>query len=305
MSNSLPPAEKYIIDPIMPARSFHLLTGPSGANKTTWMIQMMEQMRQGRKILDHTVYPRPFVYMCADRPESHLQMTLERMQSKLDFPIYDIGKHRAHRRDLKLHLKTLRRLHPVDSELVIIDGIHGLIPGGKMSDFDTVATLIGDLYKMAEDNNQTFWGIGYSPKVKSKEEYLNPRQRCMGSSAFSTCSDFMVDLQPTNLENAADGGRTLIAMGRNSPTIVVNYKLNALGRLVEVVDLAHGENVMLMEEFLKSLKPGEPHRRAEFIVYGDKQGISTRWVDSWLDAMVKDGRLVKSRYGMYEVPWKA
>src|SRR4051794_13985196 len=57
---------EHVIDGLMPVREVHLLGGPSGAGKTTWLMDFLEKWQKEEDIFGHKSHPAAFVYIAGD-----------------------------------------------------------------------------------------------------------------------------------------------------------------------------------------------------------------------------------------------
>src|SRR4051812_25576556 len=80
---------EYLVDKLLPKYQLHLIGGPSGAGKTTWLFQQIEEWRNGRDVLGHKSNPEPFVYVACDRSIDNLEQTRLRTGTA-PFPILSL-----------------------------------------------------------------------------------------------------------------------------------------------------------------------------------------------------------------------
>ena len=81
----------WLIERVWPEGTVHLLAGPSGVGKTTWMLPAIKDWSEGKPVLGFKSYPKPFVYIMCDRNDTDLQRTLDRLKlTNWEIPAYSI-----------------------------------------------------------------------------------------------------------------------------------------------------------------------------------------------------------------------
>src|SRR5882672_2794238 len=70
----------HLVDRILPKYAVHLVGGPSGSNKTTWLLQtLVQEWSKGKLVLGNASHPVPWLYISADRPSDSVWETMERI----------------------------------------------------------------------------------------------------------------------------------------------------------------------------------------------------------------------------------
>src|SRR5574337_1032951 len=70
---------RYLIDSILPVQQVHLVAGPTGAGKTTWLLQTLLDWHRGKPVLGFCSHPCRWAYIAADRTAQDALMTVMRM----------------------------------------------------------------------------------------------------------------------------------------------------------------------------------------------------------------------------------
>jgi hypothetical protein len=229
---------EYLIDEILPRHEVHLLGGPSGGNKTTFLHQQLkENWRPGGQILGYAVHPVPFIYISADRSKAGTARTLKRIgvdPEHLD--LFSLtNKQTKTYRNYQLLLKFLHDNKP-DAKMLFIDGFSGMVPARKDRNtdggFSHISNFLVDLQGELEEADNTLMGLVHSPKMKEESRYTNPRERVMGSAAWAAHVETILMIEPTSFDRASVGKRTIILCPRNAAEQYFDYVLNASGLLV-------------------------------------------------------------------------
>jgi hypothetical protein len=61
-----------------------LVAGPSGAGKTTWLLQFILALRRGEQFFGRKTNPRPYAFLLFDRSENGLKRTCRRTRINID-----------------------------------------------------------------------------------------------------------------------------------------------------------------------------------------------------------------------------
>jgi AAA domain len=298
---------EWLIQDILPQREIHFVAGPSGAGKTTWLFQMLGDWSRGLPVFGKTSYPVPVAYISCDRSLDTTQRTIERATRGigLDLPIFC-----ANHMKLKLHGgKSVENLHRIvrtkceqeglpPRRLLIYDGFASLCPDGKISDYNTVSTWLGDLADYCRDMDLTIIGLVHSTKTKKGEEFANPRQKILGSVAFAGFSETVFCVEPKSPEDPNDSRRYLYVLPRNSKEQRFLMAFDDAGRLVERSEGGSGEEGMdfVLESFLT---PGREFGTREFVAWAIRKNVPERTAERYLVRAVDRGEVRKLSQGKY------
>jgi len=306
MSSSIPvpktisvmKSPEFLIQDILPSQEVHLLGGPSGAGKTTWLFQMLhDQWKLGGTILGKAVFPVPYVYISADRSNKGVKRTMFRaginneavaFMSLMNFP--DV-------RTVPQAIDKVLLVKP-EAKLFFIDGCMGLIPPRRdnSSDggFKHISMFLADLCRLCQSKDITMVLIVHSPKQKEDSRYTNPRERVMGSAAWAAFTEtviLMEPMQPISKETAHC--RTLICLPRNAAASFTDWEFNSRGRLVERSDEVEDT---IIGAWLDSLPYPGSFTTDQFFAVMEKS-MSRATIYRWLERLVKDKDLVHDKKG--------
>lgn len=291
---------EFLIENILPSNEVHLLGGPSGAGKTTWLFQALsEQWKAGGEILGQRVHPVDYLYVSADRSERGVRRTMMRAGANPDrIPHLSLTAHPSVVDISKL--ASVAREHNPSVKLIILDGVMRLVPPRKDSSTDGgfahVSKFLTGLCKLCSDQDLTFILIVHSPKQKEDSRYTNPRERVMGSAAWAAFSETILLIEPfLPVSKDTANARTLICLPRNAPAMFEDLEFNGIGRLV-----ARSEDLdeVLVEQFLKSIADGAEFSTSQFETALEKRmARSTIYV--WLKRLEASGRTTKTGRGIY------
>lgn len=289
---------EFLIDNILPSGEVHLLGGPSGAGKTTWLFQMLaEQWKLGGTILGHTVHPVPFVYISADRSKAGVKRTMARAGvNAASFPFVSLVEHPTVTSIATL-AELVARTHP-DTKLLIIDGMMRLVPPRKDAStdggFGHISRFLIGVCKLCQDTDLTIIFIVHSPKQKEDSRYANPRERVMGSTAWAAFSETVILVEPyLPISKDTADCRTLIVLPRNSPAIFQDLVFASNGRLTE-----RSEEIdsVLVDQFLGTVQKGEMFTTAQFERSLEKS-MARSTIHLWLKRLEGAGKITKMSRG--------
>lgn len=239
-----------LIDDILPAREIHLIAGPSGAGKTTWLIKMIDNWRQGMSIFGHASHPKPFMYLSLDRSQAGVRRIFDRL--KVNHKNFQLFVPKANSNNQKLSLAQLLRglikTYP-DVRVYFIEGFQSRTPDGKMNDYKVVAHFLLELQQICEESNITIIGVAHASKAKQDEKYLNPRERVNGTVAWAAYSETIIVVEPEDPDDPQNVNRRVMILPRNAREQVFIME-NKDGTLVEKTSV---QNPIVQSNFGKVL----------------------------------------------------
>lgn len=247
---SAPSHQEMLIDDILPAREIHLVAGPSGAGKTTWLIKMIDQWRQGQSIFMHASHPKPFMYLSLDRSQAGVRRIFDRL--KIDHKNFRLFVPKANSNNQKLSLAQLLRgliEHNPDVRVFFVEGFQSRTPDGKMNDYKVVAHFLLELQQICEQYNVTIVGVAHASKAKQDEKYLNPRERVNGTVAWAAYSETIIVIEPEDPDDPQNVNRRVMILPRNAREQVFLME-NKDGTLVEKTSV---QNPVIQSNFAKVL----------------------------------------------------
>lgn len=297
---SIDPREEYIIDQIMPTRAVHTLVGPSNVGKSTWLLQILKDWGAGRPVLGYASYPRPAVYVCADRTKRCFDRTLRRMGYTLDMPFFSLLDCNIPR-TMKSIMRESRKLQP-KAEVMIVDPITALVPRGKMKDYSELAEWVTvDVCRPCEKDGWTLVTTAHTPKMKIGEDFCDLRQRIIGSAAWAGYIESIFVLERGQYSGFPNPTRTLYGLPHNSPEFKVDYRLDSQGLLVEDTS-ERDEADYLMDQRVDKLEVGKPYAAEIFYAWTD-MGFSLHAIKAYLRSAQERGKLEKIKLGVYRRPY--
>ena len=229
--------QEWIVDKIFPAGAMHLIGGPSGVGKTTWLLQMLHEWEQGLKLFgEYQSHPVPWVYISNDRAMRETTLTLERLgysdwefeAHALEELIYDKATGKCKSPDFAVDI--LKRF-PY-AQLVVIEGLQAVMPDTSKTRSQNKQELLWALeqrYILAE-SNRTIIATTHNPKINQAGAATNDeRSKFLGSQGFiGSCSTMIGFEKSTTDENK----RNVTVMGRNFKDMRMLYSLDDNGRFV-------------------------------------------------------------------------
>ncbi len=135
MSDKMNP-DNWIIETLMPTREVHLIGGPSGVGKSTWLFQMLADWQKGLPVFGFKSNPGNFIYVSCDRSDQSVGMTMDRVENS--FPCFSVVNRKMVGKNYRDILNAALLGHK-DVKLIIMDGMTSLCPAGKINDYQTVS----------------------------------------------------------------------------------------------------------------------------------------------------------------------
>lgn len=291
---ALLPKREYLIDKILPSRCVHLMGGPSGSGKTRWMFQAIAEWQQQGTVLGLPAKPLcKLAYVALDRTEESISETLSAIDPTIDM---DWGSL------LGVTISASKLVDLYSSyDLLIVDGIAGLVPDGKIIDYYTVSKFLTNLTFQAKNANLTVLGILHTAKTKENESFKNPRQRIAGSVSWAAYSESIFILDPINPDDPTRNLRRLWVLPRNSSEFTKDYEFSPEGRLVDITAPPKPPNKEEeAQQVIQAIVAIDGTSRKDIIDACLALGASRATIDRAIDALLAAGSIYREVKGMYK-----
>jgi RecA-family ATPase len=182
--------ERFIVDTIFPAGALHVIGGPSGIGKTTWLLQSLHEWEQGKPILGFPSHPCKWVYVSLDRSLLDGDRTLRRIGlADWNIPMYSIEEI-CERDTVTKRITVEPDLFMVanrfeDVELIVVEGLQGFLPDIKRGQTQNKAEQLW-MVKIRDEilnTGKTIIATTHSPKAEDNTKSANNRKAFLGSQA--------------------------------------------------------------------------------------------------------------------------
>jgi hypothetical protein len=294
--------QDHLIDRLLPEREVHLLAGPSGAGKTTWLTAFLHSWSHGEAIFGNKSHPAPYLYISLDRSYSSVLRTLDRLGMAHDqFPFYEPPDSITSATPLIKIIEDAKKKHP-DVRLVVVEGIASRVPDGKSNDYKIVADFLLSLRKTCEKLDITVLGVAHTTKTKGEDRYENPRQRIAGSVAWGGFSETIIILEPKDPEDVSENApRELMLLPRNWKEQVFEYGF-VDGLLVEKKTVKT-TNYQTMQLYLSNVSenPNTGTRLFNPTEAMEKTGLSKSSLYAELTKLLNQRVIEKLDHGSYRI----
>lgn len=241
---SLEASQEWIVDTIFPAGAMHLIGGPSGVGKTTWLFQMLYQWDQGLPLFgEYRSNPVPWVYISCDRSMRETTQTLARLgYSHWKFEAYALE-------DLIYDSKTKKcKLPDFTSDvlerfpyakLIVVEGLQAVMPDNSKARSQNKTELLWALEQrfILGAGNRTVIATTHNPKINQLGTANNDeRSKFLGSQGFIGSCSTMIGFEK-HAQNPQH--RNVTVMGRNFGDMHLQYSIGDHGEYV--LEIAGGE----------------------------------------------------------------
>jgi RecA-family ATPase len=244
-----------------PLGEVSLVAASSGIGKTTWMIQVLNNMVHGERVFGHNAKLRGYRIVLHDRSEGSFRRTLKRMHLSDEIQKNVIRlTHEQQIADPQAIIAQIIERNP-DAEIIFIEGLD--MWASDPNDMRVVSRLVDDLQRLAEQKHVAIIASLGCPKQKPKDRYQLQRDSVFGSSAWGRKTETIVFLELSDLKNP-NSPRRCFVMPRNGKT--EEYTLTF-------------ENGVLTETVLSTPVPIEAISESKFKKYLDtlEPGTHLKW----------------------------
>jgi len=282
----------------MPKREVHIFAAASGAGKTTYMLQILDDLIEGLPVFDAPTHPISPVYLCNDRSRDDFQRTLDRVKLRNSFPCYSILTDPEFAKCATPHdsIRRAKTLHP-ECDFVAFDPISYNVE--NINSAKEVSRLLRSLTNLCHEIDVTTQLVHHNAKVKTEAGYAQPRQRMAGCGAWGGFSNLNLIFEEEDEKDPTNPFRTLYICPRNGEDRTYRLMKDGAGcfcaaprKEEDPVKRRH-----LDDQIFNSLTHGE-HSISQFFdaLGGRTNGVVYRNIERW----IKLGCLEKgSRRGQY------
>lgn len=291
------PPRSYLVDILLPKFALHLLSGSSGARKTTLGFQFVQRWEQGKPILGFESHPEPWAYLAIDR-------TVADVWEVLNIISYSPPEERiASLNDLEWSLTFGSVIRYIKEKLpkggmLFAEGLQFLTPKQDNNQYVDVGKHLNFMRREAAKLGVTICATVHNAKAKPGEEYAHPRDAIMGSVAWGATTGSLFSLRRTGGEHSTD--RELMVCPRGAPEF--KRKLESINGRLELVDEDESqEGNMMLDSYLTLVVPGEIFTTAKVREWAESAKISQRTMERWLTYRLKMGRIFRVAKGEYRL----
>jgi hypothetical protein len=264
----------YLVESVLKSQMPNVVIGMSGANKTTWILQLLESMHLQRDFFGFKTGPMVKThYIALDRPAIQLEHKLKMFDLPTDCFTY--ASLASQLRDINGLDMVLERLIPPDTEHVVIDGI-GLVVTRAISQRD-VGIVMSDTLRWCEKNKGTATILHHTAKAKVGAGYASPREKALGSGAWVQMAGTAVLLETVNPFDVTDPRRSAHVMDNDALGQTLALKVVDPGRLELDADVVNFTRQELSD------------------LTGDTGTTLTRHIDEW----IKCGLFTREKNGCF------
>ena len=202
---------EYLVSSWFPKGEVSLIGAPSGAGKTSFGLNFLESLRNGREVWGHPAKARDYRVMSHDRSKRSIVSTVRSLGLPVDEVLPRV-----------IRLTTKQQLaNPADVfgaclsanpgvEVWFIEGLDMWIP--EMNKMDVVSPIMDGLQRLATLHDVAVIATVGSPKQKGKDKYTG-RDALFGSAALARKAETIVTVGWTDDEDP-NSVRKVVVMPR-------------------------------------------------------------------------------------------
>lgn len=296
------PQPQYLIEKIMPVEEVHLISGPSGSGNTTLMLQLLDDWRSSRECFGFASHPAPFYLVSCDRPATHIEGIMQRMNLSPDliphFSLVDSPR-RDPMDDYTIDIIAKQILRS-DSRIrvLFIDGLSVLCPG-KIIDHTDVGKFLRAASRVCLQHHLTILGTVYASKSRSGEGYTNPRDRMLGSGAWSAFTGCKIIIEPhERVTQQQLPPSTIHVLSHNVPALSFEMEQSPDTGMFSPATL---NMYSPLDQWIITKEEGDIVTTAEIKAVAAQLEISSRTAERWIASQKSLGTLIQVCRGEYRV----
>lgn len=296
----LPPAAPDLIRGILPAHEVSILSGASGAGKTTLIMQLVAAIVRGETtFFGHEIrQPIRVAYIAADRTwdsyrelANRIGLDLTRLQARsiVDDTTIDVVRLERDPMDL-LHMM----ISSFDSPTLVVVDPMVLFLGVDPNRYHQVAPRLIRMGRWCRQNRFTMLATHHATKARTDYSFKRPQDRISGSSALLGFTSSQLFL--SSPEEIGKPYSEFTAVNHNAPPEAIRLERDERGLFVPHTD--DGINQHLASSVLGALSKAPLAKKAQLM---SMTRIDRSTLDAILDHFVGEGTLSVSSRGEYRL----
>lgn len=298
----------WLVDMIWPEGTTHLIAGPSGVGKSSWLLPVIKDWSEGKPVLGYPSHPKEWLYLMCDRSETDLQRTLDRLGMSNFDP----------------HAKSIESLghdpnYMLDPDTIKIADLPDLFPWAKVFFIEAYNWFYGGEEKGGKSsavqdyqNTLRFWSrvrdsfgqrnrtiVATTHEAKGNE-YKSTRDKVYGNVGQVAVSGTIITVE---YDEKHKNRRHVRVAPRDSAEFVKDYIFTTDGKFAE---LSGGEEdpgaAMLLDARLNTIAQGLHIPLGIFKDWMKELDLSVATMERWIKAKQAEGLLQRVSRGLYMRP---
>lgn len=312
---SVPPSSRTPgpVPGLFESHTINLIIGTSGAGKTQFLLNQLENYGTGGGFLNHAAPPSGPVQLgmlACNRAEDDIQHSLVKfpfLSDQQNFPyamwepeesLSDSDNFHAAYDKLNSYIVEARR--PV--RLLIIENLQALMTSGKILDTKLVKEFCNSLRVFCRARGVTIIGTVGTPKMKGTECYPQLADRIPGANCWASEMATLMGVERIKLHRPAElrpAGRKIIVQTSDAPDEVHWGKFLENGKLDVSpdhipIDDAENDTEKFFDAKLAAAKPGTEFKVKDLVGWGEEIKVGPRTVERWATKRTEDGALKRT-----------
>lgn len=291
---------------VLPFGTVTVVAGAAGVGKTAMLADWIQRWRTGRTICGRSTQPpTAFYYLAADRQWASHQLWFDAVGYP-EIPHYSLADDKDFNHDklrnanlaLDVFVECVNKLDPIPGSHLIVDPVSPLFIKGDPNKARDVAVTLLRFSRLCAERQINITATAHFGKQKAdpKDQYSRPQDRIAGSGAFAGFSDtqiYLIDPNPPTQPS-----HTLGWVPRHSAPAEFRFTRDPQTGLFVPYDVFVE---IEKRDAVLSCVPKEPTATKILVAaIALDAGISDAQAERYLASLVKDGRVVKIRRGMYQ-----
>lgn len=293
----------YVVDSLIPAYQLHLLSGASGAGKTTLVFQQCRDLLDGKPWFGHAVHPpKKFAYLACDRALDEYEEKFELMGIE-PFPIHSILQDKSFKpRNLakpevreRYFLEIWQQLGEPD--FLVVDPISPFLTS-NLKDYHAVMDSLIGFTRFCTDHLVTIQGLHHAGKLAVNSGFMRAQDRTNGSGGLLGYSGTQMFLTDALEDPKQPGHHTFTINPHNSECEHHKIVRNKQGIFVPWVEA----DTVATDENLLALIPYEPETiESQTLVNRASESLdkSDKTIRNLLTGLKKESRITSPVHGTY------
>jgi hypothetical protein len=301
--------------------SVNLIIGTSGAGKTQFLYNQLENYGTGGGFLNYSGTPVQMGLLACSRTETDIFHSLQKFpflsdQRNFPYQMWSTSPEHDDYENLQAAYDLLNASLPESQRpvrLLVVENFQQLMSSGKILDTQEVMKFCSALHRFCRNRDVTIVGTVGTPKMKGSECYPQLADRIPGANCWASEMNSLIGVERTKLHRSPEtrpGERRIIVQTENAPDTVHWGKFMEDGRMEVSPDYIPVDEIespadKFLDEKLTAAAAGAEFRKKDLERWAAEKSISTRTLERWTAKRVQDGLLVRigqTRNARYRKP---
>jgi hypothetical protein len=293
---------QYVIRDLFPSKQIHLIFGPAHSGKTTLMMQIMDDWRNGRDVFGYHSHPAPYCYASCTKQLPDVESHMRRIGlDPATIPHLSLQNTSSSREDFNIETLILKAKSLVpDLRVLWLEGLGTICPG-KITEVRDVTEFLRNLMSICRREHLTIIAEMTTVKAREGNSYSYAIDRLPGSNVWSDMTGSKIPIDLADPRDLTDINRIVVLVMRNraSRRLYAAFVDSGLLAITDRLEVATMDSWLTQQPTPTQVTTKEIHK------VGKSLGVSRSSITRWITDQHELGTLNPVSRGVWQIPERA